>query len=866
MKKVVKIFIGLLIVILGILIAIPYFFEDKIVELIKETANNNVNAKVDFNNVDISLISSFPNAKVSLNNLLIINKKPFEGDTLASVKNIALKMPISSLFSSSSNKIKVSYISVEEGNINVLVNKNGEANYNIAKENTTSTTENNEEKSGLKLQLDGYSIENSNIYYTDTSSKMTLKLENFNHKGSGNFSEAVSELKTETSSNVSFNYEDASYLKNNSIQLKAAIAMDLNEQKFTFLENEALINQLPLIFDGFVKMNESNQEIDIHFKTPSSEFKNFLALIPEQYSKDISDVKTTGKFSVEGNANGIIDDKHIPKLTIKLASNNASFKYPDLPKTIENIQIKTTILNTTGITNDTKVNIQNLSFKIDDDAFTSSAFISNIINNPKVKAKAKGTIDLVKISKAYPMENVKNLQGIVNADFETAFDMKSIENKQYENTQNSGHINLSNFNYEGDEMASPLDISTAKVTFNTRTVQLNNFEAKTGKSDLKMNGTIENLIGFVLNNEDIKGNFNLNSNNFNVNDFMVAEAETSEKESTENTTTEQLKIPSFLDCTITANASNVVYDNLNLKNTKGTLIIKDEKVDLKNLSSSLFNGNIVLNGNVSTKTKTPTFAFNMGIKNFDIAQSFTQLDMFSALAPIANTLQGKINTDLKVSGNLNDDLTPNLATISGNGLSELLTSKTSLENSKALSLLSSNLNFIDLKKLDLDKIKASIAFENGKVAIKPFNVDYKDIPIEISGKHGFDQTMDYNVTFDVPAKYLGGDAANLIAKLSEQEKDKITVPVTANILGSFTKPSVKTDLKQAVTNLTKQLVAKQKNKLIDKGTNELTKLLNDNKKETDSTKTNSNDLIKNTANDLIKGLFKKKKRDTAKKQ
>ncbi|WP_111709675.1 AsmA-like C-terminal region-containing protein [Lutibacter citreus] len=861
MKKAAKIIIGILIVILGILIAIPYFFEDKIVELIKETANNNVNAKIDFNNVDISLISSFPNAKVSLNNFLITTKKPFEGDTLANVKALSLKFPISSLFKSTSEEINVSFITIEEAAFNILINKKGEANYNITKESATSTSENSTENSGIKLKLDGYSIENSNIYYTDVSSEIALKLENFNHKGSGNFSKAISELKTETSSNVSFDYEDTSYLKNNSIQLNANIAMDLNQQKFTFLENEALINQLPLIFDGFVKLNDNNKEIDLSFKTPSSDFKNFLALIPEKYSKDISNVKTSGKFSLNGTLKGIIDDKYIPNFNINIASNNASFKYPNLSKTIENIQIKSTILNTTGITNDTKVDIQNLAFKIDEDTFTSSAFISNIINNPKIKAKAKGIINLAKISKAYPMETIKDLQGIVKADFETDFDMNSIEKKQYENTKNSGHISLVNFKYEGNEMANPIEISDAKVTFNTKSVQLNNFEAKTGKSDLKMNGTIENLIGFVLNNEDIKGDFNLNSNTFNLNDFM--DAETNEK-TPQNTNKEQLKIPSFLDCTINATASNVIYDNLTLKNVKGILVIKDEKADLKNLSSDIFNGNIIMNGNVSTKTKTPTFAFNMDIKNFDIAQSFTQLELFNALAPIAKILNGKLNSDLKFSGNLNDDLTPNLATISGNALSELLTSKNTFKNSKALSLLGSNLDFINLNDIDLEKIKTSISFENGKVSIKPFNVNYKNIPIQISGSHGFDKTMDYNITLNVPAKYLGAEVSSLIANLSEQEKDNISIPITANILGSFTQPSVTTNLKQAATTLTKQLVDQQKNKLIDKGTSEITKILNGNKKENDSTKTSSKDVIKNSTNTILKSLLKKK--DTVKKQ
>ena len=53
-----------------------------------------------------------------------------------------------------------------------------------------------------------------------------------------------------------------------------------------------------------------------------------------------------------------------------------------------------------------------------------------------------------------------------------------------------------------------------------------------------------------------------------------------------------------------------------------------------------------------------------------------------------------------------------------------------------------------------DDLKVRLTFEDGKVAVKPFNVKYKDIDIEVSGKHGFDQSLDYDLALDVPAKYL----------------------------------------------------------------------------------------------------------------
>lgn len=857
MKKKLKILIGILLFLFGILTAAPYLFKDKITDLIRETLKENVNAHIDFEDLDISLISRFPSAEVSLNNLLITTYAPFEGDTLAEIKRINLSIPLKSLLTASKGKMDVNFFSIKGGYFNINVNEQGITNYNIIKDQKSNVeTPTSESENDFTLSIHGYSVNDCILNYKDFSSGMNLRLENFNHSGSGNLSSVQSNLITQTETNLSLKYNGKSYLNDHYLWLKATIGIDLEQNKFTFLENEALVNQLPLEFNGYLRLNEDNQEIDVDFKTPSSDFKNLLALIPQKYTSDIKNIETNGKFTLEGFARGIIDDTLIPHFDIQITSENASFKHPDLPKSVNHIYLHSNITNNTGITNNTKISIDNISFEIDEDRFNANAFISNPLSNPYIDTEVKGTLNLNNISKAYPIESIKDIQGIINANFKIAFDMESIKQKKYKNTKSSGSLSIANFNYEGEEMANPVEISKAQVTFNTKSFQLNTFEAKTGNSDLKMSGTINNLVGFLLNKEQIKGDFKLNSNNFHVNDFMVKE--TNENKADKNEVQdEQLKIPSFLDCTIVTKADNVTYDNLVLNDVQGVLFIKDEKVTLTNLSSNMFDGNLLLNGTVSTKTEVPTFTLNMDIKSFDISQSFSQLKLFDALAPIAKVVEGKLNTDLNISGNLNNNLSPNLTTVSGNAISEIRTSNTTFENSKVLSLLDNNMSFIAIDELDLKDIKTVLSFENGKVNVKPFKVNYKDIDVQINGNHGFDKTIDYNLTFNVPAKYLGNDASNLLANLSDKEKEAISVPVTANILGSFTNPKIKTDMDEALKSLTNQLIDQQKNKVIDQGTNELNKLLNlDQKTATDSTKSSTTE---NAAKSILNSLFKKKK-------
>ncbi|WP_318309593.1 AsmA-like C-terminal region-containing protein [Flagellimonas crocea] len=897
-KKALKITGITLLVLLAIIIAVPLFLQGKIEEMIKTKVNNSINATFDFEDADLSLLKSFPYANVELTNLSLVNKAPFEGDTLFASSEIELSMSIKELFKSADEPIVIKTLNIDKAKLHIKADAEGNANYDIAKEsNEPASTSSEESSSNFTLNMDSYAITNSNITYEDLASGMKLDISEMNHSGTGDLSLEKSELKTLTDALVSFEMDSTQYLNRNKINLDALIGIDLTENKYTFLENKALVNQLPLVFDGFVKVNEDNQEVDITFKTPSSDFKNFLAVIPEAYAANIENVQTTGNFEVNGEFKGIVDDEHIPTFKIAINSENASFKYPDLPKSVRNVYIDTEINNETGITEDTYVNINRLSFLIDEDKFNLNAKIRELMGNTKVNAHMDGRINLANISQAYPMPENYNLKGILNADVTTAFDMASLEKKQYQNTKTNGKASVSGFEYASEELKNPVVINTAAVTFNPNTVTLDAFQGKTGSTDFDAKGTLTNLLGFMFNDEDIEGNFTLSSNQLALNDFMVEETEESENEGSDQETgsttsgEERIKIPSFLDCTIDASANTVVYDNLNLKNVKGTLVIKDETATVKNLTSNLFGGTLGLNGSVSTKQEASTFDINLGMNNFNIGESFAGLELFKVLTPLATAIQGKLNSDIKISGNLKDDFTPNLATISGNLLAELLNPTVDTEKAPLVSALDSKLSFLNTKEINLDGLKTALTFDNGTVKVKPFTLNYKDIAINVDGSHSFDKQLDYSATLNVPAKYLGTEVTKLISQLNDDSVGEVTIPVTANIGGNFTNPSVNTDLTSGVKTLTSKLVEMQKQKLMNQGKDKVKDLLSDAFKKdgadttttksggvkeaignilgakkdtatTDSVKPKKEDEVKEAAKSILGGLLKKKKKDT----
>ena len=881
LKKILKI-IGILIILLVVvLFAAPYLFKDQIKAKISEAINAKVDAKVSFAEADLSLFKNFPNANVTLEKLVIINKAPFQGDTLISLEELNLKMSIKELFKGKNETIAIDGISSKNGLINIIFNKDGIANYDIALKDKKTIDDG--KSSPLSLKIQDYKVENFKFHYLDESSKIKMVIDSLNHEGTGDFTTQKLDLVTKSTAKVSLDMDKVNYMKNVALTLDAVLGIDLEKSKYTFKENKALINQLPLEFDGFIQMVEAGQEYDLKFKTPTSSFKNFLGVIPSAYAANLDNVKTTGDFTVVGFAKGLYSDTTVPKFNIDIASNNASFKYPDLPKSVQNIVIDTKIINETGILNDTYVNLDKLSFKIDQDIFNAKANIRNITQNAIVDAALKGTVNLANLSKAYPIKLDKPLSGVLKADVTTKFDMQSVEKSQYQNITNAGTMSLSGFNYV-DENGKKMNISTALVQFNPSQVNLKELNATTGKSDISVTGILENFYGFIFKNQELKGNFNMNSKQLAVDDFMTT-GETSKTDPSDSGQAKQtkkadaMKIPAFLNCTLTAKATTVLYDNLTLKDVSGKLIVKDEKVTLENVKTSVFSGTIGVNGAVSTKGKTPVFNMDLKLNQVDIAQSFTQLDLLKKIAPIAGIINGKLNSSIKLNGNLDaTELTPDLKTLTGDLLGQLLSTTVNPSNSTLLTALASNIKFIDLSKINLNDIKAVITFKDGKVNVRPFDIKYKDIKATIGGTHGFDQSMNYNLKFDVPAKYLGSEANALIAKLSPAEAEKVqSIPINALLVGSFTNPKITTDINSAVTKFTTQLVNQQKDRLVKQGTSALTNLINKNKKPGDTAKTvipatkeevkaKVKEEVKTKASDLLNGFFNKKKKaaDTTK--
>ena len=131
MKKVLKIVGIILLFFIAILIAIPFFLESKIDTIVQNYADENLNAELSFDDISLSLISSFPKAEVSVENLKITNRAPFAGETLATAKSLSFEMGMMQLLKGTDSPLEINEIIANELLLVIKTNKTGTTNYDI---------------------------------------------------------------------------------------------------------------------------------------------------------------------------------------------------------------------------------------------------------------------------------------------------------------------------------------------------------------------------------------------------------------------------------------------------------------------------------------------------------------------------------------------------------------------------------------------------------------------------------------------------------------------------------------------------------------------------------------------------------------
>lgn len=897
LKKILKITGFTLLFLIAVAFAAPFIFKGQILSLVKKEINNSINAKADFKDISISFFRHFPKVSVALQNLSIVGVDEFAGDTLIAAKEIDAALNIMSVIKGSDYKIYS--IAINEPRIHAIVNKEGKANWDITKPDTSAAT--TQPAKPYKLNLQEYTITNGYILYQDVPGNMSAEIIDLDHEGSGDFTSDLFTLQTTTAAEkLSFNYGGIPYLSRASSKIDADIQIDNKTSTYSFKKADILLNELKLAVKGFFQMaDDGAYNMDIGFDAPGTDFKNILSLVPVVYQQDFGKIKTSGKAIFNGFVKGTYNEKQMPAYQLNLDVADGFFQYPDLPKAVKNINLSMKVDNPDGVTDHTVVNIPKAHIEFNNEPFDFRLLVKNPVSNMFVDAAAKGKLDLSTVTQFVKLESGTKLSGLLLADVAVNGLVAAIEQQQYEQFNASGTLDLNNFFYASKDYPGGVTLDKMLLSFNPKNVKVSDLRGKYLQTNFSADGTINNLLGYALKDQPLNGTLNVTADKLNLNDWMGVSSDTT----TQTEASDPFAVPGNIQFVVNSKVGEVIYDKLTIQNLSGSMQIADETVKLNDIKGDALDGTMQINGSYSTKLskKQPDISLAYDVKGLDVQKTFYAFNTVQKLMPAGKFIAGKLTSQLNFTGKLGQNMMPDLNSLTGQG--NLLLIEGFLKKFAPLDKLASTLNLKDLEAISLRDVKNYIEFTNGKVLVKPFKVKVKEIDMEIGGMHGFDQTIDYMVNMKVPRALMGEKGNQYVNSLITQVNNKgvpvkLSDVVNLNVKmgGTIANPQLKTDLKQSATNLAddmkqqaadfakqkidstktavktavKDTLASAKKQVTQALKDEVSKQLFQSKDSTASTGSDPKKKLEETGKGLIDNLnpFKKKKKaaDTVKTQ
>ncbi len=840
-----------LLLLIVFLIAAPFIFKDKIVALVKEEANKNLNAKVDFGEFDLSIFSSFPDFRFKINNVSVIGIDDFKDDTLAFIPLLSLDLNIKSVIAG--DQYKINSVLIDKPRILGKVLQSGKANWDIAKPDSTAAAAATptSEPSKFAMKLKEFKIQQAYIVYDDMKGGMYAKLEDFNYTLKGDFTQDNFVLSNLLEiAKTTFKMGGVSYLSNVKTRLKADLDMDMPKMKFTFKENEFSLNDLTLGLDGFVEMPDTNIKMDLKFLAKQTEFKSILSLIPAVFTKDFAGLKTSGSVALDGNAKGTYNASSLPAFGVNLTIKDAMFKYPSLPKSVNNVNVHIVVANPTGVLDATTIDVNKFHIEMAGNPLDLTAHVKTPISDPGLSAEIKGTIDLASVKEFIPLEKSDDLNGMIKSDIKIAGHMSALDKKEYDKFKAEGALEIDNVNYKTATLPYAVMLKTMKLNFTTQFVELAVFDAKLGKSDIQAHGKIENFMQYLFKNDLIKGSFAVNSSLMDLNELMgsssapTTTAAPTATAATSTASTGVAAVPSNIDFNLDTKIDKVLYTNLVLDNMVGNIVVRNSKVDMTNLRMNILGGSLVINGFYeTTNIKKPTTGLNLKVENFDIQETYKSFATIQKMAPVGQYAKGKFTATLEnFNTSLNDKMEPDLNAVKANGTFK--TDKVNVSGFPPFMKLGEALKIEQLKSMDINNLVVQYQIINGRIVMAPFDTKVNNMPVNISGSTGFDQTIDYKWKLEMPKTMFGGAAADALTGLLNQANAKAgtnmavgdKIKVTALFGGTVMKPTIKTSLKEDATNAVATVTTQVLNNAIDKAAEEAKKILEDAKAQCEKSK------------------------------
>lgn len=515
-------------------------------------------------------------------------------------------------------------------------------------------------------------------------------------------------------------------------------------------------------------------------------------------------IKLKGLFNLDLAAKGKYNEAagSLPSVNAGLGLKNGSVGMEGVPE-MKNMNVSSALSLPQGSMAAGSFNLKFFDFELEGQKFHADAFVKNF-DNYSFSGNANGKLDMDKIMALYPLEGM-TLTGIIdvqNLNFKG--NQEAIDAERYQDVAVGGKVAFENFKYTDEEyLPNGFSIASGVASFNPENLIIEQANGYLGNSDYNINGKISNYMGYVFSEDDsvLVGVMDMHSKKFDVDEWMYEDPEAVAASTVEGLEEEPLEIvplPENIDFTFDAELDEVIYDDMDITDLNGQIVLRDGTVYLKDTKFKAIGGSFIMSGSHSTKDPDhPNYDFKMKIDNLEFNKAYQTFSFIKEYIPGLDGVEGAFNLDMALGGDLDQEYMPIYETMLAKGTADImnaaLTNTSIMDQVGKLANLTSKNSADGGKKNEIGVNDTKIGFriEDGMAIFNPFKAKAGNIDMDIAGKNGLDGSLDWGLDMLVPSGDLGNAVNDLSSKYIGTKVAGDKVKMKAKVVGTYDSPKVK---------------------------------------------------------------------------
>ncbi|HSG66646.1 MAG TPA: AsmA-like C-terminal region-containing protein, partial [Gammaproteobacteria bacterium] len=326
-----------------------------------------------------------------------------------------------------------------------------------------------------------------------------------------------------------------------------------------------------------------------------------------------------------------------------------------------------------------------------------------------------------------------------------------------------------------------------------RAAELRALRGTIGSSDVRMTGSVDNLLGFAIGEGELSGRASLDSDRFDLDEWRSDDS------------LAVILVPPRIDFVLRTAIAQLHHARLDMTNARGVVRVRDQRLTIDSLRLNAVGGEFRLAGWYETiDPAKPAFDIDVGITNASVAESFEALTTVQLLAPVARYAEGRFSTSLQLNGALGGNMMPDLTALTGRGTLE--TTQVALQEFPPMNRLADALDSGLLRNPALRAIRTAIVIDDGRLHVRPFDVGIGASTLTVGGSNGLDRSLDYDLVLALPQSALESGAREVVGNLFSRAGvagavlDTVSVVrVAVKLTGTIDDPSISLDVGRGVT-------------------------------------------------------------------